>query len=439
MNQFKRRIFRKYKEYKLFNEKRRYLSKEEIFLLPRLKGLWYLLTALALGLGLLYLWFALFPGPAAPEALQYFSAEQIEGARAYSQGSRLSFIGSYLTQLCILLWLVFSGRSLFLSQWTCKVARGSYWGNLLLFFLLLWLLLRLVHLPFTLFSSYYWQHYWGFSTQVLGAWWLDYLKSAAIDLCLSAGGTLLLFWIIKRFPARWWLCCAAGLSILLAIQIFLSPLLIAPLFNHFTPVQDQKVIAMVEELSYKAEIPVDQILLMDASRRTTKSNAYFAGLGRTKQIVLYDTLLHHHPQDEVKAVIAHEMAHWRQGHIIKGLGLYCAGTLLLCWLLFFVLKDMSPARAGDPYPTHTWAIILLFFSLIFFISSPLQGHISQTMEKEADRVAVMLTNDIPAAVRLQINITVKNASDVSPPPVIQWFSSHPSPLIRIELLQKANQ
>ncbi|MBC8015328.1 MAG: M48 family metallopeptidase [Sporomusaceae bacterium] len=404
-------------------------------MLSRVKGLWYTLTALTLGLAFLYLWFTIFPGAAAPEAWQHFSAEQVEGARAYSQGLRLSFIGSYLTQLCFLLWLVFSGRSLALSGWTCKLARASYWINLLLFFLLLWLILRLLHLPFTLFSSYYWQHHWGFATQTLGAWWLDYSKTAALDLVLSAGGILLLFWIIKRFPLRWWIYSAACLSILLAIQIFLSPLLITPLFNRFTPVQDQKVIKMVEEISDKAGIPVDQILLMDASRRTTKSNAYFAGLGRTKQIVLYDTLLYHHPQDEVKAVIAHEIAHWRQGHILQGLALYSIGIFLFCQVLFFVLKDMFPILTENPYPVHAWAIILLFFSLVAFISSPLQGYISQSMEKEADQVAVMLTNDRPAAVRLQINIAAKNASDVSPPPVIQWFSSHPSPLTRIELLQ----
>lgn len=396
-----------------------------------------MLIALTLGLAFLYLWFTIFPGEAAPEALQYFSAEQIERARAYSQGSRLSFIGSYLTQLCFLLWLVFSGRSLALSEWTCKLVRGSYWGNLLLFFLLLWLVLRLLNLPFNLFSSYYWQHHWGFATQTLGTWWFDYIKTAAIDFFLSVGSIFLLFWIIKRFPTQWWLCSAACLSMLLAIQFFISPILITPLFNRFTPVQDQSIITMVEELSYKAGIPLDQILLMDASRRTTKSNAYFTGLGRTKQIVLYDTLLHHHPQDEVKAVIAHEMAHWRQGHILKGLGLYSAGIFLLCWLLFALLKGMFPSLTEAAYPAHTWTIMLLFCSLVFFLGSPLQGYISQTMEKEADQVAVMLTNDIPAAVRLQVNIAVKNASDVSPTPVIHWFSSHPSPLTRIELLQKA--
>ena len=404
-------------------------------MVPRLKGLWCVLTTLALGLSLLYLWFTIFPGQVDPTAGQYFSAEQIDRGRAYSQGSRLCFISSYLAQLSLLLWLVFSGRALDLANWTEKWARGNYWINRLLFSLLLWLFLRLLNLPFTLFSSYYWQHHWGFTTQTLGAWWLDYSKSGIMDLLVFAGGIMLLFWLVKVFPGKWWLYSATCLSMFLVIQIFLAPLLIMPLFNHFSPVQDQSIIAMVEELSNKAEIPVDQILVMDASRRTTKSNAYFAGLGHTKEIVLYDTLLANHPQDQVKAVIAHEMAHWRQGHIVQGLVLYIIGTFLLCRLFFVLLNGIFPDLVGAPYPTHAFSMIVLLFYLISFISSPLQDYISQTMEKEADKVGVFLTNDIPAAVGLQVNLAVKNASDISPPPVIQWFSSHPSPLTRIELIQ----
>ena len=401
----------------------------------RLKGIWCILTTLTLGLSLLYLWFTLFPGQVVPEAWHYFSAEQIDRGRIYSQGSRLCFIGSYLTQLSFLLWLVCSGRALDLAGRTEKWAHGNDWVNRLLFFLLLWLLLHLLNLPFTLFSSYYWQHHWGFSTQPLGAWWLDYSKSGVMDLLVSTSGIMLFFWLIRRSPATWWLYSATCLSIFLAIQIFLAPLLIMPLFNHFVPVQDQRIITMVDELSTKAGIPVDQVLMMDASTRTTKSNAYFAGLGHTKQIVLYDTLLEHHPQDQVKAVIAHEMAHWRQGHIVQGLCLYIIGFFFLCRLFYVLLNHMFPALSGAPYPVHAWAIIVLLFHLVSFVSSPLQGYISQSMEKEADKVGVMLTNDIPAAVRLQINLGTRNASDISPPPVIQWFSSHPSPLTRIELIQ----
>ena len=408
-------------------------------LLPRTKNIWIILITLTIGLGSLYLWFTLFPSQPSPEVWQYFSAEQVEQGRAYSQGSRICFIGSDLTQLSVLLWLVFSGQGLALSRWTRQLARGNYWIGLLLFFLFLWLTLRLVDLPFTLFKGYYWQHQWGFSTQTLGDWGLDYLKIAGIDIILSAIGISVLFGLLTRFPTTWWLYSATFISVWIVILMFIFPILIAPLFYHFTPVQDQEIITIVQELCTKAGIPVDQVLMVDASRRTTKSNAYFAGLGQTKQIVLFDNLLHNYPQDEIKAVIAHEMAHWRQGHILQGIVLNIIAIFLFCGLLSIVLKDMIPPFWANPYPPHAWAIILLFFSLVSFVSSPLQGYISQNIEAEADQVSVMLTNDIPAAVRLEVNLATKNVADISPPPVIQWFSTHPSPLARIKLIQSANQ
>lgn len=365
--------------------------------------------------------------------------EQVEQGRAYSLGSRICFISSELLQLSMLIWLVFSGQSLALSRWTRQLANGNYWIGLLLFFLFLWLSLRLLDLPFTLFKGYYWQHQWGFSTQTLGGWCLDYFKIAGIDMMLSLVGVSMLFWLLTRFPTTWWLYSATVISMWIVILMFIFPVVIAPLFNHFSPVQNQGIITMVQELSTKAGIPVDQVLMVDASRRTTRSNAYFAGLGQTKQIVLFDNLLHDYPQDEIKAVIAHEMAHWRQGHILQGIGLNIIATFLFCGVLAALLKAMFPPHWPVPYPAHAWANILLFFSLVSFVSSPLQGYLSQHIEAEADQVGIMLTTDIPAATRLQVHLATKNITDISPPTFIQGFSSHPSPLARIKMIQGTNQ
>lgn len=408
-------------------------------MVSRIHGIWFILIPLALGLSILYLWFTLFPGQPPAEIWHYFSAEQVEKGRSYSQAIRLCFIGNFLAQLSFLLWLVFSGQALILSKSTKKLAWDNCWIGLLLFFLFLWLILQLLNLPFAWFSDYYWQHQWGFSTQTLWAWCLDYLSIAGIELILSMGGILLLFWFLKRFPTTWWLYSAAFVSVWICILMFIFPILIAPLFNHFTPVQNQAITTMVSELSSKAGIPVDQVLVMDASRRTTKSNAYFVGLGQTKQIVLFDTLLQDYPQDEVKAVIAHEMGHWRQGHILQGLVLDVIAAFLLFGVLFIVLKGTFPLLLGEPYPAHAWAIILLFVHLVFFVSSPLEGYISRHIEAEADQIGIMLTNDIPAAVRLDMHLATKNAADMSPPPVIQWFSSHPAPLDRIKLIEKTSR
>lgn len=391
---------------------------------------WILLIAAAGAFTLLYIWFTLFPGKVAPETLQFFSMEQVSRGREYYQVQRLVFITAFASESAFLIWIFFRGHAASLSRWAQYVT-GSYWGGVLALFLALWILLKFINLPFSLFGGYYWQHRWGFSTQALGSWWIDYIKWAGLELALSSAGAILLFWLMSRWPKAWWVAGALLFSLWLLIQSYLWPVVVSPLFNRFEPAKDPAVVSMVGELSRKARLPVDQVLIMDASQRTTKANAYFTGLGKTKRIVLYDTLLANYPPDQVKAVVAHEMAHWSRGHIVKGLLMGTLGTFFAWGLLFLILKSTLPVPGR--YPPHAWAAVLLFFLLVSFLSSPLQNHISRNMEKEADRVAVELTGDIPAATRLQVNLSTKNLSDVSPHPFIRWFSySHPPAPERIK-------
>ncbi|MDD3652838.1 MAG: M48 family metallopeptidase [Desulfotomaculaceae bacterium] len=402
----------------------------------KLNSIWPILIVTAGVFSLLYLWFTLFPGRVGPEVRNFFDAEQISLGRQYNNIMRLIYIGSFMVQVSFLLWLVFSGRAEALSHRVQQAAGGSYGWSILLFFLILWLLLKLLELPFNFFGSYYWQHQWGFSTQSLGGWWLDYIKGAGLELVLSAMGVSLLFWAVNRLPGIWWLACAGFISAWLVFQTFFWPVVVSPLFNRFTPVEDPAVINMIQNLSAKTGLPVDQAYVMDASRRTTKANAYFTGLGQTKRIVLYDTLLTNYSADEVEAVVAHEMAHWRQGHIVRGLALGILGSFVLWGALFVVLRTTLPFSVR--LQPHAWAVILLFTMLACFVASPLQSYFSRSMEVEADRTAVMLTGNVPAAVQLQVNLAAKNLSDVAPAPYIQWFSySHPPAPKRVEIMEKA--
>ena len=402
---------------------------------PRLNLVWWLLIIPSVLFCLLYLWFTVFPGRVIPEALQYFSAENISHGREYNQTQHLLFISGFILQAVFLLWFVFSGRANSFSKWIENIT-GSYRWSILIFFIVMWLLLKLIDLPITLYGSYFFQHKWGFSTQTMSAWWLDFFKGAALDLTMSTAGFMLLFWSFARWPKAWWLVCAVFVSLWMLIQSFLWPVVISPIFNRFEPAMDPAIINMVQNISQKAGLPIDQVLIMDASRRTTKANAYFTGLGHTKRIVLYDTLLKNYPFDEVEAVVAHEMAHWKQGHIIKGLLWGILSSFVIWGLLFIVLKTVVPVSTR--YPPYTWPVILLFFLLVSFTGSPLESYISRSMENEADKVSIMLTNNAEAAIRLQVNLSVKNMSDVSPPAFIRWFGySHPPVLERINNIKQS--
>jgi len=402
----------------------------------RLNLFWVLLLAAAGVMSALYLWFALFPGEPAAGVLQYFTSEQAARGREYQRALQVASLLGFVVQTGFLAWFVFGGRAARLAERVRRITGGPGWRGELLFAGLLWLMLSLISLPFALFTGYFWQKRWGFYVQDMGGWWLDYFKGAGLELALFAVAILLFFAIMRRWPRAWWLVGAAGFSAWLVIQVFLWPVLISPLFNEFTAAEDPEVIAMVRELSQKAGLPLDRVLIMDASRRTTKANAYFSGLGATKRIVLYDNLLRDYTPDEVRAVVAHEMAHWRQGHIIQGLGWGIGGSFLVWGLLYLLVAATVPREArGKP---HVLAVLLLGLALLGFLGSPIENGISRAMEREADSVAVALTGDPAAAVRLQVNLAAKNLSELSPAGFIEWFSyTHPSVLARIEVIEQA--
>lgn len=390
--------------------------------------LWLGLSGLALTMAVLYLAFALLPAAPRPELLAYFSPRQIETGRAYSRALRIAFIGSFALQCGYLAWLLASGRGQALSQLIVKATAGRMLIASLLTFMLLWLSLKLLSLPSSFFSGFLWQQQWGFSTETASAWFMDYLKNAGLELALSAGGAFLLLLAIERLPRFWWLAAAAFVSVWIIAASYLWPVVVSPLFNRFTPAGDPAVIAMATRLADKAGLPVKEVLIMDASRRTTRGNAYFAGVGATRQIVLYDNLLHNYAVDEVEAVVAHELAHWRQNHIIKGILWGIAGNAIAWGVLFLMLRAALP---GPVPPPHVWLFILLFFYLGSFVTLPVQNLISRQMEREADAVGVMLTGNPDAAIRLQVSLAVKNHADVDPPAYIRLFSSHPSAYERI--------
>ncbi|MGI9861460.1 M48 family metallopeptidase [Moorella naiadis] len=397
--------------------------------------IWTTLLILTAALSLVLIFFTLFPGKVPAAAWQYFTPAEVERARRYQQIMGLVGILGFLAKTAFLVWLVSSARAENWLEGVLRLTGGRYYPALVVYFVLIWLLLKVVGLPFNFYGSFVVQHQWGLATQSLASWWSDYLKGSVLDLILSGAGVLLLFWATGRWPRTWWVAAGVFLSGWLFVSTFLWPLLIAPLFNRFQPVTGGPVKTMVTRLAGRAGLRIDQILVMDASRRTTTANAYFTGLGATKRIVLYDTLVNNYPPDEVEAVIAHEMAHWQRGHIVRGLLWGILANFLLLGLLYAVLKltfTYEIARPG-PYPPQILVAILLFLQLVSFLGQPVQNALSRRYEAEADRVALGLTGNPGAMVRLQVDLARKNLADVAPPAFIEWLTySHPATLERIQ-------
>ncbi|NLW07286.1 MAG: M48 family metallopeptidase, partial [Clostridia bacterium] len=380
---------------------------------------------------LAYIYFTLFPGKVPEAAWQYFNPAEVARARQYQQIMRLVSIIALLANIVFLVWLVYSTRASGWAETILRLTGGSYFPALIIYFAIIWLCLKLIGLPFSFYSSFIVQHQWGFSTQSLASWWSDYLKSSTIDLVLSGSGVMLLFWATGRWPQVWWAVAGLFLSGWLLVSTFLWPLLVAPLFNTFQPINEGPVKSMVTRLADRAGINVKEVLVMDASRRTTKINAYFSGLGTSKRIVIYDNLLNNYPLDEVEAVLAHEMAHWKQGHIIKGILWGIVANFCLLSLLYLVLKLTFTYELSlpGPYLPQLLVAMLLFWQLASFLGQPLQNNISRRYEVEADRLALEYTANSEAMVRLQVNLARHNLSDITPPAFIEWLTySHPPAL-----------
>ncbi|MHB8125750.1 MAG: M48 family metallopeptidase [Desulfitobacteriaceae bacterium] len=395
---------------------------------------WLLLLGLTAVFALLYLRYALFPGPIDPSVTRYFSLALAEKARIYNFTPRILFIIQFFFQTILLSWLIFSSMGQIFFKRIQKISQ-HYWLITALSILGIWFLFKLFSLPFSYYQEYYWQKIWGFSTQSQAAWWIAYFKNAGINLLISLTGGLIFFWLVNRLPRYWWLVGALFFCIWLVVVYLLWPIIVSPLFNHFEPIPDPAIVTLVDNLAKQAGLKISSVLVMDASSQTTLANAYFTGIGTTKRIVIYDTLLRNYSLPEVKAVIAHEMGHWRNKDVIHGLFYGMIGGMVVFGLLNFLLKPWLSGNSKKP--PQLWAALQLTLILLIFVSNPIQNAISREMEIKADRFTLELTGNLPVEIQLQKDLARNNLADLSPPSFIVWFSyDHPSTLTRIHALEK---
>lgn len=265
---------------------------------------------------------------------------------------------------------------------------------------------------------------WGFSTQTARGWVADRLKALAIATVLTGVAFIGLVGAARAFP-RWWpLIAAVGAAVLVALLTFVAPVLLEPVFNRFRPLADERLAGELRAVADRAGVPIRSVLVADASRRTTKSNAYVSGLGRTRRVVLWDTLLERGDEPELRVVVAHELGHRRFRHVAWATLLAmtgAAGAVLVLWALV--------ADPGDP-GIVPFAIFL--FTALELASIPFAAVLSRRFERTADRFSLDLTDDPEAYERLHVELARENLADLDPPRAIQLaLHSHPPPPERI--------
>lgn len=281
----------------------------------------------------------------------------------------------------------------------------------------------LVRLPLSAWGGLVYERRWGFSKQTAGGWATDQAKGLAISLVLGAGAWTAVVGLARAFPSGWWLPAAAALAVLTVFLLFLAPVVLEPLFNAFEPLADERLAGELRKLSIDAGVPVDHVLVSDASKRTTKTNAYVSGLGATRRVVLWDTLLESAGEREVKLVIAHELGHRRERHAAKFTALFVASGVAGVLVLRVVLGALSP---------RDLPLALLLFTGLELAGLPLVAAVSRRWERVADRWSLDLTHDLDAFESAHVGLARDNLSDLAPPRLAYLLLfTHPTPPERL--------
>ena len=276
---------------------------------------------------------------------------------------------------------------------------------------------------------------WGFSTQSVKGWLLDVAKSVGLSSVLTAALLSGLFEVAGRFPTAWPLVAGPAAVAVIAVLSFLAPVVFEPLFNRFRPLDDVDLAGDLRSLSERAGVPVRRVLVSDASRRTTKHNAYVSGLGATRRVVVFDTLLARDDDRDVRLVVAHELGHRRLGHVARGTALAALGAVTVVALLWLLLRNagvLGAIGAGGPSDPRATPFALLVAAVLGLVSDPLGNAISRRWESDADRFAVELTGDAKGFAQMERELSVENLSDLAPGRLAYLFLfTHPAPAERI--------
>jgi STE24 endopeptidase len=277
----------------------------------------------------------------------------------------------------------------------------------------------------------------------LRLWLSDFLKSISISTAMNSllilAGLLLIQWA----PEHWWIWVWAFILAYSIFIMYLSPYVIEPLFNKFAPIDDESLRERIIRLTDKVGIHVGRILKMDASKRSRHTNAYFTGIGKTKRIVLFDTLLSGMDQDEIIAVLAHEIGHWKGRHILKMMVISGCVSLVALFLTFRLAQSDLLLRLFNISEDTLFAKLFTISFLAGIVGTPLKwfmSWLSRRHEREADRTSYELTSDGERMVSALVKLSKENLSNLYPHPLYAaLYFSHPPVLERIRYIRSLSE
>ena len=364
------------------------------------------------------------------------SPERYERLVSYSKFVNVWRFVEFFVGLTVLAVILFTGLSARFRDLTSRIRWKFFalWAFVVLFLIVDYLL----NLPFSIYRSYIVEDSYGFMNQTFMQWWGEDLLGLLIGAIIMIVPVWFLYWLLNRLK-RWWLWFSVGAIPFVVLLIVVAPVLIAPLFNDFGPMKDKQLESEILTLANQAGIEGADVFEVDASKQSTKINAYMTGLFGTKRIVLYDNLIKDFTTDEVRFVMAHEMGHYLMNHLWWGVSIAILFIMASLWLASRLLpvtisrlKDsLRFERLGD---YASLPLVAAYLSIFSFIFQPITNATSRWMERQSDDYAMRMSRvDGETAATAFDKLSVMNLSDPDPSALVEfWFYSHPSLKKRME-------
>ncbi len=374
-----------------------------------------------------------------PEALKgFYDEETYSRQQDYDRDNyRFGLLSDILSFLVILAMLILGGFA-----WVDGLVRAYTDSSILLaifFFAVIGFASDLLSIPLEVYHTFVIEERYGFNKTTPKTFVIDKLKSWLLGAVIGGGILALIIFIYEKSGSWFWVLAWICISVFTLFVSYFYTTLLVPIFNKLTPLPAGELRDAIEQVAARADFNLKDISIMDGSKRSTRGNAYFSGFGSKKSIVLFDTLVNEHRVDELAAVLAHEIGHYKKKHVLKGLVSGIVQTGVLLFLLSVVLKSSLPALAlGASIPSFHISVIAfgILYSPVSMVLGIMFNSVSRTHEYEADWFAVSLSK--PGALQKALKqLSVKNLSNLTPHP---WYVfihySHPALLQRLAAIDK---
>ncbi|MDR2399264.1 MAG: M48 family metallopeptidase [Endomicrobium sp.] len=372
----------------------------------------------------------------------FFDKEKYAKAQNYlKDNTRFSILSSTITLVLQIVFILAGGFN-----YVNSIALSFGFGTLftgLIFAAILYLMYQIVDLPFSAYSTFVIEQKFGFNKMNVKTFISDFFKSIVINGIILGVTFFVIVWLFSNTAHYAWLYAFAVITVFELFITFIYPIVVMPLFNKYTPLEDGELKKSVEEYAKKENFKMKGLFKMDNSKRSTKSNAFFTGFGKSRRIVLFDTLIQKHSAEELTSVLAHEMGHFKLGHIIRQMifSFISMGGMLFILSLFINKSWLYKAFLMDTQPIYAGVIFFAFlYAPISFVLSTISSCLSRKYEYEADAYAVTTYKHPQDMINALKKLSVDNLSNLHPHKLKVFLEySHPHVIDRINAIKNISE